>query len=40
VIDVYQARRAEELLDWAQLCAERNADKSEAVERTKAAEQR
>jgi hypothetical protein len=40
VIDVYEARRAEELLEWADLCAERNADKAEAVARTKAAEQR
>jgi hypothetical protein len=40
VIDVYEARRAEELLEWAELCAERNAGKAEAVARTKAAEQR
>jgi citrate lyase subunit beta/citryl-CoA lyase len=40
VVDVYEARRAEELLEWAELCAERNADKAEAVARTKAAEQR
>ncbi len=40
VIDVYEARRAEELLEWAALCAERNAEKAEAVARTKAAEQR
>jgi citrate lyase subunit beta / citryl-CoA lyase len=40
MIDVYEARRAEELLEWAQLCAERNADKAEAVARTKAAESR
>ena len=39
VIDVYEARRAEELLEWAELCAERNAEKAEAVARTKAAEQ-
>jgi citrate lyase subunit beta/citryl-CoA lyase len=39
VIDVYEARRAEELLEWAELCAERNAQKAEAVERTTAAEQ-
>ena len=38
VIDVYEARRAEQLLEWAQLCAERNAEKAEAVVRTKAAE--
>jgi citrate lyase beta subunit len=40
VIDVYEARRAEELLEWAELCAERNAEKAEAVARAKAAEQR
>jgi citrate lyase subunit beta / citryl-CoA lyase len=37
VIDLYEARRAEELLEWAQLCAERDAEKAEAVARTKAA---
>ena len=31
---------AEELIEWADLCAERNAYKAEAVARTKAAEQR
>jgi citrate lyase subunit beta/citryl-CoA lyase len=40
VIDVYEAHRAEELLEWAQLCAERNAEKAACVARTKAAEQR
>jgi citrate lyase subunit beta / citryl-CoA lyase len=40
VIDVYEAQRAEELLEWAELCAERNVDKAEAVARTKVAEQR
>jgi citrate lyase beta subunit len=40
VIDVYEARRAEELLEWADLCAERNAEKADAVARTKAAQQR
>jgi citrate lyase beta subunit len=40
MIDVYEARRAEELIEWAELCAERNAGKAEAVARTKAAEQR
>jgi hypothetical protein len=40
VIDLYEARRAEELIEWAELCAERNADKAEAVARTQAAEQR
>jgi citrate lyase subunit beta/citryl-CoA lyase len=39
ITDVYEARRAEELLEWAELCAERNAEKAEAVARTKAAEQ-
>ena len=39
IIDVYEARRAEELLEWAQLCADRNAEKAECVARTKAAEQ-
>jgi citrate lyase subunit beta/citryl-CoA lyase len=39
LIDVYEARRAEELLEWAALCAERNAAKAEAVARTQAAEQ-
>ena len=40
IIDVYEARRAEELLDWAQLCADRDTEKAECVARTKAAEQR
>jgi citrate lyase subunit beta/citryl-CoA lyase len=40
VIDVYEARRAEELLDWAQCCADKDAEKAEAVARTKAAEGR
>jgi citrate lyase subunit beta/citryl-CoA lyase len=40
VIDGYEARRAEELLEWAELCAERNAEKAEAVARTKATEPR
>jgi citrate lyase subunit beta/citryl-CoA lyase len=39
IIDVYEARRAEELLEWAQLCADRDAEKAECVARTKAAEQ-
>lgn len=34
-IDLYEARRAEELLEWAHLCAERDAEKAEAVARTK-----
>jgi citrate lyase subunit beta/citryl-CoA lyase len=40
VIDVYEARRAEELVEWAQLCADRDAEKAECVARMKAAEQR
>jgi citrate lyase subunit beta/citryl-CoA lyase len=40
VIDAYEAHRAEELIEWAGLCAERNTGKAEAVARTKAAEQR
>jgi citrate lyase beta subunit len=40
MIDIYEAQRAEELLEWAQLCAQRNAEKAEAVARAKAAEQR
>jgi citrate lyase beta subunit len=40
VIDLYEARRAEEVIEWADLCAEHNAYKAEAVARTKAAEQR
>jgi citrate lyase beta subunit len=39
VIDVYEARRAEELLEWADMCAERNAEKAEVMARTKATEQ-
>ena len=38
VIDGYEARRAEELLEWAEACAERDRDKAEAVARTRAAE--
>jgi len=38
VIDMYEARRAEELLEWAQLVAERDAEKADAVARAKAAE--
>jgi len=37
VIDRYEAERARELLDWAKLCAERDAEKAAAVERAKAA---
>ena len=39
VIDSYEAHRAEELLDWAQICAEKDRDKSEAVAQTQAAEE-
>lgn len=35
VVDAYEAQRADELLDWAELCAERDRDKSEAVARAK-----
>lgn len=37
VIDRYEAARAEELLKWADLCAQRNREKAEAVARTSAA---
>jgi citrate lyase subunit beta/citryl-CoA lyase len=33
VIDIYEARRAEDLLEWAQLVAERDAEKADAVAR-------
>ncbi len=36
VIDKYEARRAEELLAWAQACAERDREKGEAVARAQA----
>ena len=39
IIDSYEVCRAEELLDWAQLCTERDRDKAEAVARTQAAEE-
>ncbi len=39
VIDGYEAERAEELLDWSRLCAERDQEKAEAVARTRAAEE-
>ncbi len=38
VIDGYEARRAEELLEWAQACTERDREKAEAVARTRGAE--
>lgn len=37
VVDRYEAARAAEVLDWAALCAERNREKAEAVDRVKAA---
>ena len=37
VIDRYEAERARELLDWAEVCSERNREKADAVERSKAA---
>ena len=37
-IDSYEQRRAEELLDWAQLCSERDREKAEAIDRAQAAE--
>jgi citrate lyase beta subunit len=39
-IDKYEARRARELLQWAEACAERDREKAEAVSRTEAAEER
>ena len=38
VIDRYEAERAAELIDWAKLCAERNAEKAAAVARVKGAQ--
>ena len=38
VIDSYEARRAEELLEWAQMCAERDREKAEAVAHARASE--
>jgi citrate lyase subunit beta/citryl-CoA lyase len=40
VIDRYEAARARELLDWAELCAARNKEKDEAVARVKAQQSR
>jgi citrate lyase subunit beta/citryl-CoA lyase len=37
VIDRYEAGRARELLEWANLCAERDAEKEQAVARARAA---
>ena len=39
VIDKYEARRARELMEWAEACARRDREKEEAVARTKAAEE-
>ena len=36
MIDRYEAARARELIEWAALCAARNAEKEEAVRRQKA----
>ena len=38
-VDKYQAARASELIEWARLCARRDAEKAEARRRTMAAEQ-
>ena len=38
VIDRYEAARAEELLQWHQLCQQRDREKSEAIARVRAAE--
>ncbi len=35
VVDAYEARRAQATLDWAQLCAERDREKAQAVARAK-----
>ena len=34
VIDRYEAARARDTLEWAELCAERNREKAEAVARS------
>ena len=36
IIDRYEAARAQELLEWAELCAQRDRDKAEAVARSRA----
>jgi citrate lyase subunit beta/citryl-CoA lyase len=38
IVDKYEAARAEELIDWAGLCANRDAEKAAAREQTSAAE--
>jgi hypothetical protein len=37
IIDRYEAARARDTLEWAELCAERNRAKAEAVARVQAA---
>ena len=39
IIDRYEAARAEELLEWARLCRERDREKREAIYRVRAAEE-
>ena len=39
IIDRYEAARAEELLEWARLCRERDREKREAIHRVRAAEE-
>ena len=39
IIDAYEASRARELIEWADLCARRDAEKSAARSRTEAAEE-
>ena len=39
IIDKYEARKARELLEWAEACAERDREKAEAVARTRASEE-
>ena len=39
VIDIYEAERARETLDWAELCAVRDREKAEAVARVQAAKE-
>ena len=39
VIDDYEAERARDTLEWADVCAQRDREKSDAVARTRAAMQ-
>ena len=39
IVDAYEADRASELIEWAGLCAQRDAEKAAARERTEAAEE-